>query len=185
MNRQRRAFVHRFFNRYIDNPQYRHRQPSQSIRKSKQCASDTLLHRRCRKRTAHSPKCWIHLEKQNNLRIKPSSLINGGKGLYNWKKPIRKGSIISKYTGRYRTKQQIDKKYGDGRADYALCNSRGRCIDANHTTDGAARFVNDARNSPFQHNSVMRGDQMFRLKATAKIPSHNEIFTSYGREYWL
>ena len=31
------------------------------------------------------PKCWIHLAKQDNLRIKPSGIINGDKGLYSWK----------------------------------------------------------------------------------------------------
>jgi hypothetical protein len=35
----------------------------QSIRKSKQCIADTLKQQRCRKRTAHMPKCWIHLAK--------------------------------------------------------------------------------------------------------------------------
>ena len=105
------------------------------------------------KRTAHTPKCWIHLAKQDNLHIKPSNIINGGKGLFSWKKTILCASIISKYMGRQRTKKQIDQRYGDDVAKYALCNSRGRCVDANHTTDAAARFANDARNTPFQNNN--------------------------------
>ena len=119
----------------------------QSIRKSKQCVADTLKQQRCRKRTAHTPKCWIHLAKQNNLRIKPSNIPNAGKGLFSWKKPIMCDAIISKYTGRHCTRKQIDKKYGNSRADYAICNKQGKCIDANHTTDVAARFANDSRHT--------------------------------------
>ena len=100
-------------------------------------------------------------------------------------KSIPRGAIISKYTGRRRTKKQIDQKYGDAVAQYALCNARGHCVDANHTTDAAARFANDARDTPFKNNSIMRGNQMFRLKASKRILSHREIFTSYGDEYWI
>jgi hypothetical protein len=170
----------------VDNPHYRQQKriPSQSIRKSKQCIAETLYQKRCRKRTAHTPKCWIHLAKQDNLRIKPSGIINGGKGLYSWKKSIPRGAIISKYTGRRRSKQQIDQKYSDDVAKYALCNKLGRCVDANHTTDAAARFANDARNTPFTNNSIIRGNQMFRLKAKKRILPHRKIFTSYGDQYW-
>jgi hypothetical protein len=44
-----------------------------------------------------------------NLRIKPSQVIGGGKGLYTWKKEIPHGRVISKFTGRKRTKAQIAK----------------------------------------------------------------------------
>lgn len=95
-----------------------------------------------------------------------------------------RGRVISKYTGQKRTRQQIDRKYGNNRANYALCNSKGRCIDANRTTDAAARFANNARNTPFENNSIMRTNQVFHLKSSRKIPPHREILTSYGDEYW-
>jgi hypothetical protein len=65
-------------------------------------------------------------------------------------------------------------------ADYTVCNKQGKCIDANRTTDAAARFVNDSHGTSFQNNAKLKGNQMFRLKATKKIPPHREIFTSYG-----
>jgi hypothetical protein len=123
------------------------RSKTQSIRKSQQCVSNTRTERRCRKRTAHTNKCWIHLAKQNNLHIKPSNVA-------------------------------------EGRADYAVCNNRGHCVDSTYTTDAAARFVNDSRGTSFQNNSKIKGRQMFRLKATKKIPANHEIFTSYGDSYW-
>lgn len=98
---------------------------------------------------------------------------------------------IKIYTGQKKTKAQIDGKYGDACADYTICNSQGNCIDANYTTDAAARFVNDAarfvnnaHGTPFQNNAKLKGKQVFRLKATKQIPAHHEIFTSYGKEYW-
>jgi hypothetical protein len=124
------------------------------------------------------------LAKQNNLHIKPSNVAAAGKGLFTWKKPFQRGDIISKYTGRKLTKKQLDKKYSEGRADYAVCNNRGRCVDSTYTTDAAARFVNDSRGTSFQNNSKIKGQQMFRLKATKKIPANHEIFTSYGDSYW-
>ena len=118
-------FVRKFLDKYVDNISYRTIQRDkliqrQSIRKSKQRIADTLRNKRCLKRTAHTPKCWIHLAKQDNLRIKPSQIINGGKGLFSWKRAIQKGKIISKYTGRKRTKHQLDQKYSDAVAKYAF-----------------------------------------------------------------
>jgi hypothetical protein len=182
MNRRQR-FIRNFLDRYIDVP--RPRVMRQSIRKSKRCISNTKKDVRCRKRTAHSEKCWVHLAANDNLRIKPSNIINGGKGLFSWKKRIPAGRTIGKYTGRIRTKQQIDQRYGNQVAQYAICNSRGHCIDANHTTDGAVRFANDSRGSPFQNNAKIKGrNTIFRLKATKTIPANQEIFTSYGLDYW-
>ncbi|CAB4001890.1 Hypothetical predicted protein [Paramuricea clavata] len=159
---QRQRFIHNFLDRVIDQPR-QIRDRLRSIRKSKQCISNTLRDTRCRKCTAHTEKCWIHLAKYNTLRIKPSNVIGGG---------------------RKRTKAEIDRRYGNKLAKYALCNRQGICVDSNHTTDAAARFANDSHGTPFSNNSKIRGNTVFRLKATKTIPANREIFTSYGREYW-
>ena len=180
----RQRFIRNFLDRFIDVPRH-HNPPRQSIRKSKRCVSKTKKDVQCRKCTAHSEKCWIHLAANDNLRIKPSNIINGGKGLFSWKKSIPRGRIIGKYTGRLRTTQQLDRRYGHKVAKYAICNSRGRCIDANHTTDSAVRFANDSHGSPFQNNAKIKGrNTIFRLKATKTVRPNQEIFTPYGREYW-
>jgi hypothetical protein len=164
-NPRRKQFVTRLL-KQMHTPRRRRKTAQQSIRKSQQCVSNTQKDQRCRKRTAHTQKCWIHLAKQNNLRIKPSNIPNAGKVLFTWKKPIPRDTLISKYTGRKISKKELDKKYGDGRADYAVCNKRGRCVDATYTMDAAARFVNDSRGTSFENNSKMKGNQIFKLKAT-------------------
>jgi hypothetical protein len=64
-----------FLNKYFTMPRRRSRQQSQSIRKSRQCMSNTLQQKQCRKRTAHTKKCWIHLAKEDNLRIKNPQIL--------------------------------------------------------------------------------------------------------------
>ena len=68
---------------------------SQSIRDVLQCKSNTVK-KRCRKRTAHTSKCWIHLAKENNLRIKKSNIPNSGKGLFSWKNPFKRFQTLGK-----------------------------------------------------------------------------------------
>ena len=184
MSKKRQRFILNFLQNIYEKPCVK--KNNQSIRKSQQCVASTLKDKQCRKRTAHTEKCWIHLAQQNNLRIKPSHIIGGGKGLYTWKKKIPRGSTIGKYTGRQITKKQLDQRYGGNvTAKYAVCNRRGQCIDSNYTTDGAPRFANDARKTPFQNNAKIKGPRtIFCLKASKTIPPNQEIFTSYGKEYW-
>ena len=157
---------------------------SQSIRKVQQCVSNTLKTQRCKKRTAHTNKCWIHLASQDNLRIKPSNITNAGKGLFAWKEGFKKGVKISKYTGRRLNKYQMDLKYGDKTAEYAICNGN-KCVDATYTTDAAARFANDARKTNFRNNALLMGKNNFGLKAKTNIQPHQEVLTSYGKQYWV
>jgi hypothetical protein len=187
MSQKRQKFILNFLHKYekqiFEKPQVK--KISQSIRKSQQCVANTLKDKQCRKRTAHTEKCWVHLAKQNNLRIKPSHLIGAGKGLYTWKRTIPRGTTIGKYTGRRVTQNQLDRQYGAATAKYAICNRRGQCIDSNYTTDAAPRFANDARKTPFQNNSKIKGTRTtFRLKASKTIPPNQEILTSYGKAYW-
>jgi hypothetical protein len=180
-NSRRKQFLFRLL-KQIRTPQQRRKTTKQGIRKSQQCVSNTLKEQRCRKRTAHTQKCWIHLAKQNNLRIKPSNIPNAGKGLFAWKKSIPRARLFPSI--RVENKQKRISSKIRRRTARAICNKRGRCVDSTYTTDAAARFVNDSKGTSFQNNSKIKGNQIFRLKATRTIPANNEIFTSYGREYW-
>ena len=67
---------------------------SHSICDVVQCKSNTVKKKRCRKKTAHTPKCWIHLANEDNLRIKPSNIQNAGKGLFSWKKQLNANNTL-------------------------------------------------------------------------------------------
>ena len=145
-----------------------------------QCKSKTLKNARCKKRTAKSKKCWIHLGKEDNLRIKKSTLPNAGEGLFAYKKRFRKNKTIGAYRGKKMTKRQIDRKYGEYTAPYALCINKRKCRDAYKTTDCAARYSNDARNKRLTNAKFVD----FKLKAGKRIKPNEEIFTHYGKGYW-
>ena len=101
--------------------------------------------KRCLKRTAHTSKYWIHLANEDNLRIKPSNIQNAGKGLFAWKKPIKRRQFIEEYTGEKTNLKKLNEKYGKKIvAQYSICDGPRKCWDAYKTTDGAPRFANDA-----------------------------------------
>jgi hypothetical protein len=80
MTQKRQRFILNFLHKYekqiFEKPQVK-KKISQSIRKSQQCVANTLKDKQCRKRTAHTEKCWVHLAKQNNLRIKTLASYRG------------------------------------------------------------------------------------------------------------
>ena len=166
---------------------YKKIQFSSDVRNSQQCKSNTLKGLQCKKRTAKTKKCWIHLGKENNLRIKKSSIPNAGLGLYSYKGKFEKNDKIGKYTGKQITKRQLDKKYPGKNtiASYAICRGNkptSLCVDAYKTTHGAPRFANDGKHSGQATNSKITKN--FNLISTKKIPANTEILTSYGKDYW-
>ena len=163
-----------------------HYKGSHSIRDVKQCKSNTKKRKRCLKRTAHTSKCWIHLANEDNLRVKPSTIRNAGKGLYSWKKPFKRNHYIEEYTGEKTNLKKLDQKYGAKTVvQYSICDGPRRCWDAYKTTDGAPRFANDARGTKNKNNSCFRvKDKKIFLQSTTGIKPHQEIFADYGGDYW-
>ncbi len=52
------------------------------IVESLRCILQTKNHRRCKNRILRSKKCWIHLQKDENLRIKKSTIPKANFGLF-------------------------------------------------------------------------------------------------------
>lgn len=124
--------------------------------------------------------------KEDNLRIKTSNIPNAGKVLFAFKKSFPPYKVLSKYTSRRRSEREINRKYGPGKVEYAICNC-GNCIDTNYTTDDAARFANDPRGSRFIGNADLTGNGRlwcFNLKSKKRIKPGQEILTNYGVDYW-
>ena len=165
---------------------------SQSIRTCSQCTATTRAGDRCRKRTCMGQKCWIHLKKDDGLRIKKSSIDDAGKGLYTLK-PIAEGDTIAPYTGQRRTRRAVEKDYpGDQLAEYVYCTgnnmNRDKCIDSSRTNSGAARFANDSHGTDHTNNAefVVRNRRVptVDIVATDDIDAGSEIFVNYGPGYF-
>ena len=152
---------------------------SQSVYKSNQCiAKADSTGERCKLRTGRGRKCWHHTLRDDNLRVKQSTVPAAGLGLFTGAKPMKKGASIP-YTGQDLSRRAIDRRYGDATAQYTLCRAQS-CRDARRTDEpGLARWINDSRGTP---NVRLTG--AFTAKATRRIPPHTELFASYGADYW-
>ena len=153
---------------------------AQSKRTCSQCTATTAKGTRCRKRTCRSGLCWLHLKRDEGLRIKPSSVPGAGLGLFATEDFSRTDNIAP-YTGEQLTRAAVEQRYGDERGEYVLCRDSKRCIDSRATNSSAARFANDSRGTDFRNNARFRA---LRLEATRRIRPGDEIFVAYGRDYW-
>lgn len=126
------------------------------------------------------------MRRTNTLIIKPSQLPNSGMGLFT-KTDIPKGSRTIEYTGR--RKKWKDVKHLDGHNGYLLRLSRTTAIDAKPKRSGLGRYTNDAmgisRIPGLRNNAeyLIYGNRVF-IEATRNIRKGEEIFVSYGMEFW-
>ena len=160
---------------------------------SMQCEATNKNGNQCTKRCVIGvPYCWIHLQYQYKLKIKPSTIENGGLGLFAFDKkagnqPIfEKGQKIIKYVGEQVTREELDDRYGDDHiytAPYAIQVNKNLFLDsalirgvgslANHSSKRLANceFTNPNRNKEIY------------LRATKPIYHNDEILVNYNNQY--
>lgn len=124
------------------------------------------------------------LEKQ--LAIKESVIPGAGKGLFTTVF-IPKGTIIVEYKGRITTWKEASANGDSSR--YIFHISDDRVIDALTYPKAHARYANDARGlkkiKGLTNNSryIIDDDRVF-IESIKDIPAGQEIFVSYGKDYW-
>ena len=95
---------------------------------SMQCEGLTKSGSRCKRRCVIGlPYCWSHLQSEMNLKIKDSTIPDGGKGVFAQKKNIdnnvpvfKSNDIITEYKGETITPQQKNQRYGNYTAPYTV-----------------------------------------------------------------
>lgn len=156
----------------------------------------------CKIRTCkYHPKCWIHTQGQDKLKIDKSTIPNAGNGLFTLKDRDT-DEIIAKYLGQRINVKELNKRYGKGLATYATRVGRtGTYIDAAKTPSGMARYANDVRGTNKQPNAELRVTGKTKragVNLVAKRPirttsqrnskgkreNRKEILLDYGEEYW-
>jgi hypothetical protein len=120
------------------------------------------------------------------LYLKKSTLPKAGKGLFT-KIDIPKGTVIVEYKGRVTTWDAI--KHEDGKNGYLYYVNSKRVINAKPLVNTFGRYANDAagrvRVKGVRNNSeYIEKKKRCYIKSTQKIKADEEIFVSYGREYW-
>ena len=161
---------------------------TRTVRSVVQCIAYTRTGARCRRRTRRTNLCYAHLEKEQHLRIKKSTIPGAGMGLFTTidRRAHRK---VAPYTGEYVTKPQDN--YG---GDYVISLNAPpnappfKYVDARKTTDGAGRFANNARRGDHKTNNshlyTNPNSQEAKVVASRNIPAGTEILAKYGNNYW-
>lgn len=122
------------------------------------------------------------------LVIKKSQLPNAGKGLFT-KAPIKKDKWIVEYLGDIYTWKECEERAKEDKEGYVLFVNSKYCIDAFETPQHLARYANDAAGiskvKGLKNNAVYDIEKKRGyIKATRNIAAGEEIFVSYGKDYW-
>ena len=151
--------------------------------KSEQCHGSTVKHERCRKNTITDGKCWIHGDREEGLRVKPSTIPGAGKGLFATR-PFDVGDKICSYKGKLMTKREVNKKWpGDEVAPYVLQITSSRFVDARKPTSCFGRFINHNErraNCLFESPTPKATATKSNVLATKRIKTGSELFAEYG-----
>jgi uncharacterized protein len=124
------------------------------------------------------------------LYVKKSTLPKAGKGLFT-KEEIKKGEIVCEYEGEKVTWKECLRRNEaqTGKGAYYFHITDKHCVDAQHTLWAMGRYANDA--SGFSRVKGLRNNAQYEvikgkpyIVALRKISSKEEIFVSYGKEYW-
>ena len=153
-----------------------------------QCHGHAKSGERCKRRTARSPYCFTHLEKEEHLKIKTSTIPHSGLGIFTTTARKKNDNVA-----RYSEKSYVN--YDDDHGgDYVLEVKANppTYVNPYRTTDSSGRYSNTARNRAQGTNNAKISynprSKKASIKATANIPADREIKTSYGRnahrDYW-
>ena len=156
-----------------------------------QCTAESENGVRCTRRVCIGRKmCWQHSRSNLHLKVDKSKIPGAGKGLFAFRskkkgltaqqlaKPIfNKGQNIVKYEGENVTRQNLDNRYGDYTAPYAL-QIGNQIVDA-ALDRGIASIVNSKPPSRANAKFTESGN----VKAMKPIYDGSEIYVYYGRDY--
>ena len=125
------------------------------------------------------------------IKVAPSQIPNAGLGLYVLE-DVKKDQWIARYSGTPLTKAESKQH---GHSHYRLQVHSNLFLDAKDLKHFEGRYINDATRSKFKVNARFAanyitetdsatGFKWVRIYATRNIKAGEEIFLSYGKEFW-
>lgn len=129
----------------------------------------------------------IEAFEEDYLYVKTSQIPNAGNGLFT-AITIYKDEIITLFKGEILSNEEAIKRVQLNADRYFINMLDGSIMDSMHT-DCFAKYANDSEgvsNANFTNNSKIALDDNNNvcIIATKKIKSGEEIFCSYGKQYW-
>jgi hypothetical protein len=156
----------------------------------------------CRRETKVThPYCWQHTRIHMKLRVTHSSIGGAGLGLFAAPKPkntdaeyaFKKGEKVAPYNGEMLNKEEYERRYGAGKdtlAPYMLQITKNKFVDGIRSDSGLGRYANDPRGTAYDKKknatftAPTKTGTFPSLTATRNIRWGEEIFVSYGKDYW-
>ena len=129
-----------------------------------------------------------HKKIMSKLVVKKSTIPGSGKGLFT-KRDIKKGERIIEYLGEIITEAECNRRAENNFSGYVFYISKRKCIDAYSDHKALARYANDARGliriKGIKNNCCYEiWKNRGWINAEKNIKAGDEIFVSYGAEYW-
>jgi hypothetical protein len=137
----------------------------------------------CGARTRIGNRCWNHTQRDLNLRVKRSGILDGGKGLFAANKDYRNKMHVTDYTGDLSTDPDVD----HGGSKYVVGISHDVTLDAARSDTALGRMINDPKGSGHPPNTRFAIDtrrRKVRIYATRPVLAGKEFFLPYGKSYW-
>ena len=165
--------------------------PINSVR----CSAHNSNGARCKRRVCiGSPYCFGHLPMYLHLKIMPSTIPHGGKGLFAFDKTkenneivFKKGTVICEYGGEFITYDELDDRYGDYTGPYAMHLSNQTVQDCTCKRDvgSIANTANVKKNNNAEFYVSTAPIRQVKLRAKRNILNKQEILIDYGDEYLM
>lgn len=121
------------------------------------------------------------------LYIGKSQIPHSGNGLYT-AISIYKGETIAVFKGEMLSQREAIKRAAAGNDLYFINMPKGKIMDSMHVMC-FAKYANDAtgaNGSTFKNNShiVLNDEGDVCIQSLRRIKAHEELFCSYGKNYW-
>ncbi len=153
---------------------------------AQRCTADTKAGGWCKAHTRYGCLCWVHRAQLNGTQIKSSTIPGAGKGLFaRW--DFNKGDAIVRYTGDIVQTADGANDGGWQGSSYVLEVTDSWAIDAARTNTADGRMINDTVTTNKRPNVKFAFDarrKVVTIRALKAIKAGEELFISYGREYW-
>lgn len=156
--------------------------------KARQCAAETQKGERCKRRTRKQlPYCYEHTRIILHVEIRPSTIEGAGLGLFAVE-DFKKDDLIVPYEGEFIDEEELNRRYGDDTAKYALQINKDLYIDS-ACSRGTGAFINQAQTKAKNNARLSKfpGRRTIAphasVRAIKSIKAGDEIFVDYGDEY--